>query len=284
MRSHLRLLLGLLSTGLLAAAGSFSQAAEPLRGLLITGGCCHDYNTQKMIISQGISQRVNIVWEIVHEGGDSRDYKIPRYEQPDWATKFDVIVHNECFGAVNDAEFIRKITDAHYKGVPGVFIHCSLHSYRAANEGADPWRELIGVTSRSHEKARPLLVRRLDVEHPVLKGFPPQWQTPNGELYKIEKIWPNCTPLAIAFGEDTQQDHIVAWVNQFGDARVFGTSLGHHNETMNTEEWLGLVSRGLLWATGKLGADGEPVEGYRGTGIEPIVLPGLKPIPDPSIQ
>ena len=102
------------------------------------------------------------------------------------------------------------------------------------------------------------------------------------ELYKIEHVWDNCTPLAVAYGEDTKQDHFVAWVNKFGNARVFGTSLGHHNETMNSDVWLGLVSRGVLWVTGKLGEDGEPVEGYAGTGIKPIELPGLKPIPNPK--
>ncbi|MEZ5942451.1 MAG: ThuA domain-containing protein [Planctomycetaceae bacterium] len=256
-----------------------SQAAEPLKGLLVTGGCCHDYGNQKLLITEGISQRANIEWDVVHEGGDARDFQVSVYKDPNWAMKYDVIVHNECFGAVDNAEFIKGITQAHYNGVPGVFIHCSLHSYRAAGEGADPWRELIGVTSRSHEKHRALKVRRLDVEHPVLIGFPKTWNTPNGELYKIEHVWDNCTPLLVAFGEDTQQDHFVAWVNKFGKARVFGTSLGHHNETMNSEEWLGLVSRGVLFVTGKLGDDGKPIDGYAGSGIKPIQIPALEPVP-----
>ena len=31
---------------------------KPLKALMITGGCCHDYKTQKNIISEGISERV----------------------------------------------------------------------------------------------------------------------------------------------------------------------------------------------------------------------------------
>ena len=272
----------LLSILLLVFVSTPLTAAEPLKGLIITGGCCHDYETQKRIIAEGISQRVNIVWDVVHEGGSERDHKVSTYSDPDWATKYDVIVHNECFGGVADPEFIKSITQAHFKGVPGIFFHCSLHSYRAAEAGADPWRELIGVTSRSHEKHHPIKVRRLDVKHPVLKDFPKEWELSMAELYKIEHVWDNCTPLAVAYGEDTKQDHFVAWVNKFGNARVFGTSLGHHNETMNSDVWLGLVSRGVLWVTGKLGEDGEPVEGYAGTGIKPIELPGLKPIPNPK--
>ena len=255
-----------------------ASAAEPLKGLLLTGGCCHDYDNQKLIITEGLSQRLNMKWDIVHEGGESRDHKLSVYADPNWAKKYDLIVHNECFGAVVDPEFVKSIAAAHFEGVPGIFIHCSLHSYR--NSGAaDAWRELIGVTSRSHEGKRALNVEKLE-DHPVMTGFPKEWMTPNGELYKIEKIWPNCTPLAKAFGEDTQLDHTVIWVNKFGDAKIFGTSLGHHNETMNNDIWLGLVARGALYVTGHLQENGEPTPGYEGTGIKPIVISPPEPVAD----
>lgn len=266
---------------------STSQAEEKtggsksrLKGLLITGGCCHDYSNQKLIITEGLSQRVSIAWDIAHEGGESRDFKVSVYSKPDWAKKYDVIVHNECFGAVTDDEFVRGIAAAHHEGVPAVFIHCSMHSYRSAPVGADSWRELIGVTSRRHEKQRSELVKTINAAHPVMKGFPAEWKTPNGELYVIEKHWPNCVPLAQAFGPDTQQENTVIWLNTFGKARVFGTTLGHHNETMNTEEWLGVVSRGLLWTVNGLDEDGRAKSGFEGTGVKPIVLPKLKPEPE----
>lgn len=261
------------------------QADEPkLKGLLITGGCCHDYENQKKIITEGISQRASIKWDVVHEGGSGRDHKISVYGKKGWASEYDVIVHNECFGGVKDDEFVKSISQAHFEGVPAIFIHCALHSYRNAPVGADSWRELIGVTSRSHEGKRSVLVKTLDEEHPVMKGFPKEWQSPNGELYKIEKVWPNCLPLAKAYGEDTKKDHAVIWVNKFGKANVFGTSLGHHNETMNNDEWLGLVSRGLLWTVGKLDEDGKPMPGYEGTGIKPIEIKGPMPKADPKFN
>ena len=263
------------------AVASVAVGAEPLKGLLITGGCCHDYENQKRIITDGLSQRANIVWDIAHEGGDSRDHKVSVYSDPDWAKRYDLIVHNECFGAVTDPEFVKSIAAAHFDGVPGIFIHCSLHSYRNSGS-ADAWRELIGVTSRSHEGKRGLNIEVLEAEHPIMTDFPSDWRTPNGELYKIEQVWNNCTPLAKAFGEDTQKDHPVIWTNKFGKAKVFGTSLGHHNETMNNDIWLGLVARGALWVTGKLDTDGTPLPGYAGTGIKPIVLGNPQPVPDPQ--
>lgn len=261
-----------------------TKKATPLRGLLITGGCCHDYKNQIRIITEGLSQRVNIEWDVVHEGGTGRDHKISVYKKDGWAKKYDVIVHNECFGGVEDADFVRSIAEAHHEGVAGVFIHCALHSYRSAGAGADSWRELIGVTSRSHEGKRALDVKNVNADHPVMSGFPKEWKSPNGELYKIEKHWPNCTPLARAYGKDTQKDHTVIWTNKFGKARVFGTSLGHHNETMNNDVWLGVVSRGVLWSTGHLTEDGAAEAGYEGTGVKPIVIAPPKPEPDPKLN
>lgn len=266
---------------------SESRAADKptkLKGLIIAGGCCHDYPNQSIIMSAGLSQRVSISWDIIVEGDGGREHKISVYKDPDWAKQYDVIVHNECFGGVTDADFIQGIVNAHHAGVPAIFVHCSLHSYRNAGAGADGWRELIGVTSRSHEGKRSVLVKNQNAEHPIMQGFPSEWQTPNGELYKIEKEWPNCVPLAKAYGEDTQKDHTVIWVNTFGKAKVFGTSLGHHNETMNNDVWLGLVSRGLLWTVGKLNDDGTPAPGYEGTGIADIELPGAKPKADPKFK
>lgn len=265
---------------------SSPPTAPRLHGLLITGGCCHDYENQKRIITEGLSQRLSIKWDVVHEGGTGRKHKVSVYKQKDWAKKYDLIVHNECFGAVTDDEFVRSITAAHHAGVPAIFIHCALHSYRSAPVGAEAWRELIGVTSRRHEKKRAVAVRRHAKDHPVMVGFPEEWKTPNGELYVIEKVWPNCEPLAIAHGKDTEKNHVVAWTNKFGKARVFGTSLGHHNETMNHDVWLDMVARGALWCCNKLDDRGRPVAGFEGTGRKPIVIKDQKPTPapDPAFQ
>jgi type 1 glutamine amidotransferase len=93
-------------------------------------------------------------------------------------------------------------------------------------------------------------------------GFPEKWKTPNGELYKISKLWDKTVPLGQAFGEDTQADHVCVWVNEYGKARVFGTTIGHHNETVEHPVYLDLVTRGLLWSVDKLGDDGKPKPGY----------------------
>ena len=96
----------------------------------------------------------------------------------------------------------------------------------------------------------------------MLNGFPGVGLYKHDELYKNELLWPNCIPLAQAYGEETKKDHVVIWLNTYGKARVFTTTLGHTNETMGDPVYLDLVTRGLLWACDKLKDDATPAEGF----------------------
>lgn len=250
-------LLLIVSAGLTANA---ADRAKPIRALMVAGGCCHDYENQKRIVSEGISKRAHVTWTIVHEGGKSRDHQVSIYTNPNWADGYDVIVHNECFGGVDDVDFVETIAKPHKNGVPAVMLHCSTHSYRVAK--TDEWRKAVGLSSYSHEKRRDLKVVNLRPEHPVMKGFPAEWLNPSDELYKNEKVWPNLVALADSYGKDTKKDHVCIWLNTYGKARVFATTLGHQNSTMQDPVYLDLITRGLLWTVGKLDETGKPITGY----------------------
>lgn len=254
------LTLATLALSLSSLTTLMAQEIKPLKVLMVTGGCCHDYENQKRILSEGLSSRANVEFTIVHEGGDKRDHKVSIYTNSDWAKGYDVVLHNECFGAVEDVAFVEGIAKPHFDGVPAVMLHCSAHSYRTAK--TDEWRKCVGQTSMSHEKNRDLNVKNLKPEHPVMKGFPMEWLDKKDELYKNDKLWENFVPLAQAYGEDTKKDHALIWVNTYGKGKVFGTTMGHANSTMEDPVFLDLVARGLLWACGKLDDNGKPLPGY----------------------
>ncbi|MCG8586350.1 MAG: ThuA domain-containing protein [Pirellulales bacterium] len=238
---------------------SLASANKPIKALLITGGCCHDYDKQKDIITQGVSARANVEWDIVHEGGKSTKHQVSIYKDKDWAKGYDVVVHNECFANEKDLDHIKVITEGHKNGVPAVMIHCAMHNYRGKTTD---WFELTGVTSHNHGPKHPIRVEITNRDHPITKNLPGSWETPQGELYNIAKVWPNTTPLATGVAKDPKKSNICIWTNKYGDARVFGTTLGHHNETMKQEVYLDMLTAGLLWTVDKLGDDGHPVEGY----------------------
>ncbi len=244
---------------LLLPLATYAAETRPLRALMVCGGCCHDFKNQKGILSEGIAARANVEFTLVHEGSD-RTNRVSIYEKRDWWKGYDVVLHNECFGYMDDDKLIENIAAAHASGVPGVMLHCSTHSYRMGK--TDAWRETLGLRSMSHDKSRDLKVKNAKPVHPIMKAFPAEWLDPKDELYRNEKIWPTLTPLATAYSEESQKDHVVVWVNSYGQTRIFATTLGHSNDTMKHEVYLGLVTRGLLWACDKLDDEGKPKPGY----------------------
>ncbi|MGV2340250.1 MAG UNVERIFIED_CONTAM: ThuA domain-containing protein [Planctomycetaceae bacterium] len=231
-----------------AAGATEARQNRPLRALLITGGCCHDYERQKRILTRGLSARANIQWTIVHQGGSTTDTKIPFYNDPNWADGFDVVVHNECFAGVVDREFVDGILKAHQKGVPAVLIHCAMHCYRV---GDDRWFEFCGVQSPGHGPHYAYTIENLKPEHPIMEGFGERFMVPKGELYHTVRIFDTATPLAHARRMDNDEPQVCVWTNDYRGTRVFATTVGHYNETMVEPVWLDMVSRGLLWATGR---------------------------------
>ena len=239
----------LLGCALLFGNTSLSAEEKPLKALLITGGCCHDYQFQAEALRAGTAGDTKIEWTTVHEGGNGTKGQIELYNDPNWAKPYDVVVHNECFAATTDADYIRKITSAHKGGTPAVVIHCAMHTYRDAK--IDDWREFLGVTSKRHEHQSNYPVKTEKADHPIMKGVPADWVTPMDELYLIEKVWPNTTVLATSVSEKSKKSHPVIWTNDYGGTRVFGTTYGHTNETFSNKTFLNLLKNGMLWAAGR---------------------------------
>ena len=237
---------------LLASTLTAARAADPpkpLKVLLVCGGCCHDYTRQKDLIARGLAERAHIEVTAVQQGGTATNSKIPLYATDDWYKGYDLVIHDECFSDVKEPPYTARILAPHKAGLPAVVLHCAMHSYR---DGTDEWFKFLGVTSRRHGAGYPHEVLNVDPQHPVMARFGPAWANPAGELYWIEKVWPTAHPLATSKNKEKGNDEVCVWTNQYEKARVFGTTLGHHNETVGAPQYLDLLTRGVLWAAGKL--------------------------------
>lgn len=231
--------------------GTTPAEAEPrIQVLVVSGGCCHDYAAQAKAWMDVLRDVAPVDWTVVNQGGTARESKIPLYANPDWIKGFDIVIHNECFGFVDDADYIRRIVDAHKtSGTPAVFTHCSMHSYR--NTTIDVWRELVGVTSRRHTTLHPIAVQWTTPRHAITETLESQWTTPPDELYVIEKTWPNVTVLATAVSpEPGNATYPIVWTNSLDGVRVFTTTLGHAG-TWADPVFQRLLARGFLWALEK---------------------------------
>jgi type 1 glutamine amidotransferase len=226
---------------------------KPLRALLITGGCCHDYARQRLILKQGIEARAHVDVQMVHTDDRTTKARFDIYEKPDWAEGYDVVIHDECTSDVKEMPYVQNILRAHKEGVPAVNLHCAMHCYRT---GTPDWFEFCGIQSARHGPQKPIAVTFVDKEHPVTQSLA-DWTTINEELYNNIQVFD--TARALARGrQDTGKgidEFVVAWTNQYGKGQVFSTTLGHNNDTVADPRYLDLVTRGLLWACGKLNDD-----------------------------
>ncbi|TWT95039.1 ThuA domain-containing protein [Neorhodopirellula pilleata] len=234
-----------------ATVASRGDDTAPLNVLLITSGCCHDYDFQAKALQLATEKAgVAAVWTVVNEGGKGTEAEIDFYGNDEWSKGFDVVVHNECFAATTNPDYIRSITRVHKAGVPAVVIHCAMHTYRDAD--IDDWREFLGVTSRHHEHQARYPIKIAAADHPIMRDYPEAHTSAMDELYIIEKVWPNTTVLATSDSQKTGKTNPVIWTNQYGNARVFGTTYGHSRETFEDEVYLETLVRGMLWAAGRL--------------------------------
>ena len=274
----------LLALALLAGlTTSLSAEQKPLRVLVVAGGCCHDYANQKEFLKKGIEARVNATVEVAYDPTKSTKPLFELFKNPDWGKNYDVVVHDECAADITDQAYVANIVNAHKNGLPAVNLHCAMHSYRWGNfkepvkAGADnaSWYEMLGLQSTGHGPQQPIAITFTDKSHPVTTGLA-DWTTINEELYNNVQIL-GAKTLATGLqkvpekkdkkGKVTpasEANAIVAWTNEFGPkkTRIFSTTIGHNNATVEDARYLDLVARAVLWSAGKLEADGKPSAGF----------------------
>lgn len=249
---------------LCSSSAPAADASKPIKALLVTGGCCHDYGKQKDILKAGIEKRANIEVELLHTDDNGTKARFAKFEDPKWAAGYDVVIHDECSADVNDLTYIENILGPHKAGLPGVNLHCAMHSYRT---GTPIWFEYLGLQSSGHGPQLPIQISFVKRDHPITAGLS-DWTTGKEELYNNLKIWDTAVPLARGkqgAGDKTgESDVVIAWTHEYGPkkARVFSTTLAHNNETVADDRYLDLVTRGILWTCGKIAEDGKAAAGY----------------------
>jgi hypothetical protein len=250
----------------------------PLRVLLITGGCCHDYAHQKDVLKNGIEARANVVVDQVHTPDSSTHPPLAILGHPDYAKGYDLVLHDECGSDISDPAIVNGVLQPHRDGLPGVNLHCGMHSYRIGNPN-DPvtpgtphglWFEYLGLQSSGHGPQEPISIHYVDPADPLNKGLA-DWTTIKEEHYNNVHVFDSAHAVAHGTqvipgrnGTSRTNDFVVVWTNSYGPkkTRVFSTTIGHNTETVADPRYLDLVTRGVLWATGHLNDDGTPAAGY----------------------
>ncbi|NBV86620.1 MAG: hypothetical protein EBS01_10255 [Verrucomicrobia bacterium] len=217
--------LSLLSLCLLTPV-SHAQQAKPLRILLLTGGCCHDYDQQKDILKQGIEKRLRAEVTQIHSSDKSTKPPLAIHGNPDYAPAKTGTPHGWWF------EYLGLQSSAHGPKEPIRISH--LDPADALSKNLPDW------TTVNEELYNNVQV--FDSARAVLRGK---------QTVKAKD------------GTEKEVESVVAWTNLYkGKTRVFSTTIGHVNETVADDRYLDFVARGILWATDHLNADGSAKDGF----------------------
>ena len=244
---------------------ALAEAAQPIKVLIVSGGCCHDYPRQRELLERALKERmpaeVSHVYYDPKPGEKATRPALPIYGNPDYADGYDVVIHNECAADEDSPAALEAVLAPHRKGVPAVNLHCAMHSYRSgawkqpvkAGDANARWFEFTGIQSTGHGPQSPIRLSSAGNGHPVAAGFVP-YTTGRDELYNNLTRFEVTPVLSGVQARDPDRTYTVAWTHRYGPkrARVFSTTLAHNAAVMEDPRYLDLVARGVLWAVGKL--------------------------------
>jgi type 1 glutamine amidotransferase len=151
-----------------------------------------------------------------------------------------------------DLQLVREFLAA---GKPVVGIRTANHAFHnwgQRPEGHAEWQEfdaqVIGGNYTGHHGDGPdAAIRAAEGanDHPILQDVSIDSLVGHGSLYKVSPLAKTATPLLIGRIPD-QMPEPVAWTHNFGEARVFYTSLGHPDD-FQSDEFCRLLANAVEW-------------------------------------
>jgi len=111
MNSRLALAVILVLACALAIPGraTAATAKKPLRILLLTGGCCHDYAAQKDLLKKGLEARAHVIVDPMHTDDKTTRPAFPAHTNPAYAADYSLIVHDECAADISDPVAVQNV-------------------------------------------------------------------------------------------------------------------------------------------------------------------------------
>ena len=196
---------------------------------------------------------------------------------------YDVVIQtcNDINGGPSWPEAVKQEFDAYLKAGGGVYVW---HSGNNAFADWPEYNEMIGMGWRQkdfgwaisvddtgqlirippnegrgtgHGKRVDTLVKRLG-DHPIHKGLPRQWMTPDIEVYYYARGPANKLEV-LSYGRDarTEMNWPLEWTVSYGEGRVYTSTFGHvwngdvQPERMRCAGVQTIMVRALQWLAGR---------------------------------
>jgi uncharacterized protein len=130
------------------------------------------------------------------------------------------------------------------------------------------YKSLIGATFDGHPWVQKIRVDVAEPDHPIVKHLAPGFEMED-EIYQHRDF--SRDRLRVLLTVDTTSvnvhapgvhrtdgDFALAWVQPYGNGRVFYTALGHFDQTWRDARFQQMLRQALLWMTGQIDAPSAP--------------------------
>lgn len=205
-----------------------------INALVLVGGKHHDQPGAREALREALTSRGGVRLTITED--------LSMLANPSM-TEYDVLV-NYTTGATLTPEEERGLLDFVSGGKGFAGIHCATVTFRESAA----YDEMIGSRFIKHPPFGPVNVSITDADHPITHGI--------GAFSVLDELYVlDCDPRHVhllARVSAGEVDQPCTYTKQYGQGRVFYTSLGHDPRCFISEDFRTIVHRGLRWATRSL--------------------------------
>ena len=301
---------------LLALGALLSLAETPpakLRALILDGQNNHKWEITTPVLRHALESSGAFTVEVV----TSPPKGAPAEAWADWKPAFanyDVVVSN--YNGEDWPAAVRSDFDSYVKKGGGfVSVHAANNSFGrwaeynrmigvggwgGRDETSGPWlyikdgklyRDTSPGKGGAHGPQHEFVVEVVEADHPITRGLPARWRHAQDELYsRLRGPAENVTVLAAATSDLTGEKEPSLLVVEYGQGRVFHTTLGHADYSMLCRGFYETLQRGSEWAaTGACARTGDvPTDFPSADALSVVELAGHpkqdRPAPKPAAK